>query len=164
MEVAIAARKGRFCETTSCGTARLFGECDHPPCGNWDNYLYPVASWYGTSAAEKALSAAYRTGQRFGAHHLVDVLVGNATARIRDLGHHRRKTFGFGTELDGRRWLSVIRQLLAQRLLLPDPDGHGGLALAPTAAHVLRGAHAVPFRQEVPRERGATAHLAVPGR
>ena len=145
-----------FCETTSCRRQALlgyFGERDHSPCGNCDNCRNPVASWDGTIAAQKALSAVYRTGQRFGAHHLIDVLVGNATARIRDLGHDRLKTFGVGTELDGRQWLSVIRQLLAQGLLLPDPDGHGGLALAPSAGDVLRGARTVGFRQEVPRER-----------
>jgi ATP-dependent DNA helicase RecQ len=145
-----------FCETTSCRRQALlgyFGERDHPPCGNCDNCRNPVTSWDGTIAAQKALSAVYRTGQRFGAHHLIDVLVGNATARIRDLGHDRLKTFGVGTELDGRQWLSVIRQLLAQGLLLPDPDGHGGLALAPSAGDVLRGARTVGFRQEVPRER-----------
>jgi ATP-dependent DNA helicase RecQ len=145
-----------YCETISCRRQVLlgyFGERDHPPCGNCDNCRNPVESWDGTIAAQKALSAVYRTGQRFGAHHLVDVLLGNATPRIRDLGHDRLKTFGVGTELDGRRWLSVIRQLLAQGLLLPDPEGHGGLTLAPTASEVLRGTRSVGFRQEAPRER-----------
>ncbi len=106
-----------FCETVSCRRQALlgyFGERDHPPCGNCDNCRDPVASWDGTVAAQNALSAVYRTGQRFGAHHLVDVLVGNATERIRGFGHDRIKTFGVGTELDGRAWLSVIRQLLAK--------------------------------------------------
>jgi ATP-dependent DNA helicase RecQ len=152
-----------FCETISCRRQVLlgyFGERDHPPCGNCDNCRNRVASWDGTIAAQKALSAVYRTGQRFGAHHLVDVLVGNATPRIRDLGHDRLKTFGVGTEFDGRQWLSVIRQLLAQGLLLPDPDGHGGLALSPSAAEVLRGSRTVGFRQEVPRERTGRRKIA----
>ncbi len=145
-----------FCETVSCRRQALlgyFGERDHPPCGNCDNCREPVASWDGTVAAQKALSAVYRTGQRFGAHHLVDVLVGNATERVRHFGHDRIKTFGVGTELDGRGWLSVIRQLLAQGQLLPDPEGHGGLALAPSAGEVLRGARDVRFRSEAPHER-----------
>ena len=106
-----------------------FGERDRPPCGNCDNCRDPPESWDGTVAAQKALSAAYRTGERFGAHHLADVLVGNRTERVARFGHDRIKTFGAGTELDARAWLSVIRQLVAQSHLLPDPEGHGGLQL-----------------------------------
>jgi len=145
-----------YCETVSCRRQALlgyFGERDHPACGNCDNCRTPVASWEGTIAAQKALSAVYRTGQRFGAHHVVDVLVGNATERVRRFGHDGLKTFGVGTELDTRGWLSVIRQLLAHGDLLPDPEGHGGLALAPRAGEVLRGARAVRFRSDTPRER-----------
>ena len=145
-----------FCETVSCRRQALlgyFGERDHLPCGNCDNCRDPVASWDGTIAAQKALSAVYRTGQRFGAHHLVDVLVGNATERIRQFGHDRVKTFGVGTELDGTGWLSLIRQLVAQGHLLPDPDGHGGLVLGPNAGDVLRGARELRFRAEAPRGR-----------
>jgi ATP-dependent DNA helicase RecQ len=130
-----------------------FGERDHPPCGNCDNCRDPVASLDGTVAAQKALSAVYRTGQRFGAQHLVDVLVGNATDRIRQLGHDRLKTFGVGSELDRTGWQSVIRQLLAQGFLLPDPEGHGGLVLADGGAEVLRGHREVRLRSEVRRER-----------
>src|SRR6202035_756501 len=74
-------------------------ERQNEPCGNCDNCRGPAAeSWDGTVAAQKALSAVYRTGQRFGAHHLVDVLTGNATERVRRFGHDRLKTFGVGTE------------------------------------------------------------------
>jgi ATP-dependent DNA helicase RecQ len=145
-----------FCETVSCRRQALlgyFGERDHPPCGNCDNCRVPAASWDGTVAAQKALSAVYRTGQRFGAQHVADVLVGNATERIRHFGHERVKTFGVGTELDRTGWLSVIRQLLAQGHLLPDPDGHGGLVLAPGAGDVLRGARELRFRTDTPGER-----------
>jgi ATP-dependent DNA helicase RecQ len=144
-----------FCETVSCRRQALlgyFGERDHPPCGNCDNCRDPVASWDGTVAAQKAMSAVYRTGQRFGAQHLVDVLVGNATERICRFGHDRIKTFGVGTELDRAGWLSVVRQLLAQGHLLPDPDGHGGLVLAPSAGEVLRGSREVRLRSEPPRD------------
>ena len=157
-----------FCETGSCRRQVLlgyFGERDHPPCGNCDNCRNPVESWDGTVAAQKALSAVYRTGQRFGAHHLVDVLIGNATERIRSFGHDRVKTFGVGTEFDRSGWLSVIRQLLAQGYLLTDPEG--GLALAPNAGEVLRGARELRFRSEVPRERAtrrkSSAKLAAEG-
>jgi ATP-dependent DNA helicase RecQ len=131
-----------------------FGERDHKPCGNCDNCREPAASRDGTIAAQKALSAVYRTGQRFGAQHLVDVLVGNATERIRRLGHDRIKTFAVGTELDRAGWLSVLRQLLAQGYLQPDPDGHGGLALAPQAGEVLRGNCEVRLRPDAAREPG----------
>jgi ATP-dependent DNA helicase RecQ len=145
-----------FCETISCRRQVLlgyFGERHHQPCGNCDNCRDPAESSDGTVAAQKALSAAYRTGQRFGAHHLADVLTGKATERVKRLGHDELKTFGVGTEFDAQGWLSVIRQLLAQGHLLPDPDGHGGLMLAPSATEVLRGAREFRFRHDPPRER-----------
>jgi ATP-dependent DNA helicase RecQ len=143
-----------FCETVGCRRQALlgyFGERDRPPCGNCDNCRSPPRSWDGKIAAQKALSAAYRTGQRFGAHHLADVLVGNRNERIARFGHDRIKTFGVGTELDAPAWLSVIRQLVAQGHLLPDPEGHGGLILGPSAREVLRGECAVRFRTEPKR-------------
>jgi ATP-dependent DNA helicase RecQ len=157
-----------YCEAVSCRRQILlgyFGETDHPPCGNCDNCRTPVPSWDGTIAAQKALSAVYRTGQRFGTRHLVDVLLGAETERIVRLGHNRLKTFGVGTELDRRGWLSVFRQLVAQGFALPDVAGHGGLSLAPAAAEILRGTRTVRFRIDAPtRERqssrpkaGATA-------
>jgi ATP-dependent DNA helicase RecQ len=126
-----------------------FGELDHPPCGTCDNCRSPVRSWDGTIAAQKALSAIYRTGQRFGTRHLVDVLLGAETERILRLGHNRLKTFGVGTEFDRRGWLSVFRQLVAQGFALPDISGHGGLSLAPAAAQVLRGTRPVRFRLDM---------------
>jgi ATP-dependent DNA helicase RecQ len=140
-----------YCEAVSCRRQVLlgyFGEAEHSPCGNCDNCRTPVPSWDGTIAAQKALSAIYRTGQRFGTRHLVDVLLGAETERIVRLGHNRLKTFGVGAELDRRGWLSVFRQLVAQGLVLPDVAGHGGLSLAPGAAEVLRGTQTVRFRLE----------------
>jgi ATP-dependent DNA helicase RecQ len=153
-----------YCEAVSCRRQVLlgyFGEGDHPPCGNCDNCRTPVPSWDGTVAAQKALSAVYRTGQRFGAHHLVDVLVGNATERVVRLKHDRLKTFGVGTELDRRGWLSVFRQLVAQGFVLPDLAGHGGLALAPAAAEILRGTRTVRLRLD---PRGPTRQSPKPDR
>jgi ATP-dependent DNA helicase RecQ len=140
-----------YCEAVSCRRQVLlgyFGETEHPPCGNCDNCRTPVPSWDGTIAAQKALSAIYRTGQRFGTRHLVDVLLGAETERIVRLGHNRLKTFGVGAELDRRGWLSVFRQLVAQGLVVPDVAGHGGLSLAPGAAEILRGIKTVHFRLE----------------
>jgi ATP-dependent DNA helicase RecQ len=138
-----------YCEAGSCRRQVLlgyFGETDHPACGSCDNCRAPVPTWDGTVAAQKALSAVYRTGQRFGAHHLVDILVGNATERVVRLKHDRLKTFGVGTELDRRGWLSVFRQLAAQGFVSTDLAGHGGLTLAPAAAEILRRTRTVRFR------------------
>ena len=159
-----------YCETASCRRQVLlgyFGERDRPSCGNCDNCRNPGAeSWDGTIAAQKALSAVYRTGQRFGAHHLIDVLTGKATERVRQFGHDQLKTFGVGAELDARGWLSVIRQLIAQGQLVPDPGGHGGLTLAPGASEVLRGQRELRFRREpaaAPSRRRRTAAAAPAG-
>jgi ATP-dependent DNA helicase RecQ len=156
-----------FCETMSCRRQVLlgyFGERHHEPCGNCDNCRGPATeSWDGTVAAQKALSAVYRTGQRFGAHHLVDVLIGHATERVKRLGHDQLKTFGVGGEIDSQGWLSVIRQLIAQGHLLPDPEGHGGLMLAPGAQEILRGTRELRFRRDPPRERGRRRKAAGTG-
>jgi ATP-dependent DNA helicase RecQ len=159
-----------YCETVACRRQVLlgyFGETDHPPCGNCDNCATPVPSWDGTVAAQKALSAIYRTGQRFGARHLVDVLLGAETERILRFGHQRLKTFGVGAELDRRGWMSVYRQLVAQGLALPDIAGYGGLLLGPGAAEVLRGMRAVRFRAEPERRERPTSRAdrksATPG-
>jgi ATP-dependent DNA helicase RecQ len=152
-----------FCETVSCRRQALlgyFGEREHPPCGNCDNCRNPVASRDGTVEAQKVLSAVYRTGQRFGAHHLADVLVGKATDRAVRFGHDRLKTFGVGTEHDQAGWMSVIRQLLAQGWLLPDPEGHGGLILGDTAPEILRGTSEVRLRAERARERASSRKRA----
>jgi ATP-dependent DNA helicase RecQ len=144
-----------YCETASCRRQVLlgyFGEPDHPPCGYCDNCREPVASWDGTVAAQKALSAIYRTGQRFGAHYLVDVLLGADNERIKRLGHDRLKTFGIGGELDRSGWLSVFRQLVAQGLVTPDLAGHGGLSLTPAATEILRGVKSVHFRLDRQRQ------------
>jgi len=145
-----------YCEAINCRRQVLlgyFGETDHPPCGNCDNCRTPVPNWDGTIAAQKALSAIYRTGQRFGTRHLMDVLLGAETERILKLGHNRLKTFGVGTELDRRGWLSVFRQLIAQGFVLSDIAGQGGLSLAPSAAEVLRGTRTVQFRRDERSDR-----------
>jgi ATP-dependent DNA helicase RecQ len=138
-----------YCEAATCRRQVLlgyFGERDHPPCGNCDNCLRPARVWDGLVAAQKALSAVFRTGQRFGVAHLVDVLLGRMTDRVRQFGHDKLKTFGIGTELGKREWQSVFRQLVAQGHLAVDVEGHGGLHLTPSAPGVLRGETAVAFR------------------
>ncbi|HEX7039916.1 MAG TPA: DNA helicase RecQ [Trueperaceae bacterium] len=157
-----------YCETAGCRRQALlayFGEELPGPCGNCDTCLEPVETFDGTVAAQKLLSTVARTGQRFGVGHLIDVLLGKATDRVRSLRHDRLSTFGIGTELDGAGWRSVVRQLLAGGQLVPDPDGYGGLRLGPRAAAVLRGEAEVVLRRDrvAPRtRRRAGARAAEP--
>ncbi|MFW6339592.1 MAG: DNA helicase RecQ [Wenzhouxiangella sp.] len=140
-----------YCEHPGCRRPPLlsyFGE-DHPgACGQCDNCRNPPEVWDATEAARKALSCVYRTGQRFGAGHVSDVLLGNASDRIAALGHDRLSTFGIGAELDRRGWQSVLRQLLALGHLQPDPAGHGGLQLGERCRPLLKGEEQVQLRRD----------------
>ena len=121
-----------FVEAARCRRQVLlahFGETLAEPCGNCDVCLEPTATVDVTDSARKALSAVYRTGERFGAAHLVDVLVGADNERIRALGHERLAVYGLGKELDRSQWRGLFRQLVAANMLVPDPEGHGGLQL-----------------------------------
>ncbi|WP_322758691.1 DNA helicase RecQ [Synechococcus sp. CBW1107] len=133
-----------FTEAASCRRQvllRHFGEALDQPCGNCDACLEPQTRHDVTVAAQKLLSAVHRTGHRFGAAHLVDVLLGASTERIRSLGHDGLSVYGIGTELDKEQWRALIRQLCALGLLEPVPEGHGGLRWGAEAAvrPVLRG-------------------------
>ncbi len=145
-----------YCESTRCRRQLLlggFGE-DYPrACGNCDNCLDPPRTRDGTVLAQKALSCVYRTGQRFGAAHLADVLLGRDTERVRQWGHQQLSTFGIGTDLDERGWKGVFRQLVALGLLDVDIEGHGSLRLAEAARAVLRGERRIELREEAPRSR-----------
>jgi ATP-dependent DNA helicase RecQ len=145
-----------YCETASCRRQVLlgyFGEHDHAACGNCDNCLKPARMWDGVVAAQKAISAVVRTGQRFGVAYLADLLVGRASDRMKSLGHDQLKTFGVGAEFGKRQWHSVFRQLVAQGHLAVDIEGHGGLRLGDTASAVLRGQVPVPLRDDAVEER-----------
>jgi ATP-dependent DNA helicase RecQ len=113
--------------------------------------------WDGTVAAQKALSCAFRTGQRFGAGHLIDVLLGNETDRMVQWGHRELSTFGIGRELDKKQWQAVFRQLVAYGLLAVDHTGYGALKLTPASRAVLAGGERISFRhvREAKRERTA---------
>jgi len=140
-----------FCETADCRRRvllRYFGEERDEPCGNCDTCLDPVQTFDGTVAAQKMLSTVVRTGQRFGAGHLTDVLLGKRTQRVEALGHDRVSTFGIGGDLDERGWRSVARQLVAGGQLTTDADGHGSLRIGPAAAEVLRGEATVELRED----------------
>ncbi len=139
-----------YCETMRCRRQVLlanFGE-DYPQaCGNCDNCLTPPKAWDGTEAARKALSCVYRTGQRFGAAHLIDVLRGSDGERVRQFGHDRLSVHGVGKELDARAWRGVFRQLVAMGLLDVDAEGHGGLRLTESSRPVLTGGQTVMLRK-----------------
>jgi ATP-dependent DNA helicase RecQ len=149
-----------YCETTRCRRQVLlayFGETLATPCGNCDRCLEPVETFDGTEAARKLLSAVYRTGQRFGGAHVVDVLLGADTERIRALGHDQLSVYGIGKEFSKPEWRSILRQLTAAGLLVVDTAGHGGLSLGPDCRAVLRGERSVELRRDTKGRRGRTA-------
>ena len=151
-----------YCETTRCRRQVLleyFGDRLDAPCGNCDICLEPPESFDGTVAAQKALSCVYRTGQRFGAGHVIDVLLGGETERIRRLGHDRLSTYDIGGELSRDEWRSVFRQLVAMGMLVVDVAGHGGLRLGDGARDVLRGDREVRLRKETVRKKTAAAKV-----
>ena len=160
-----------YCETVQCRRALLlnyFGET-RAACGNCDTCLEPPETWDATIAAQKALSAALRTGQRFGAGYLIDILLGRATTRIVEYGHDKLPTFGCGQPLSENEWRSVIRQLIAADLLHADPDRYNGLRVTETARPVLKGEtslrlrHAAAKRRKERRGRNTGVGLATHG-
>ncbi|MBD3336333.1 MAG: DNA helicase RecQ [Candidatus Eisenbacteria bacterium] len=152
-----------YCEVDTCRRQvllRYFGEEHGGLCGNCDTCLHPPETFDGTEAAQKALSCVARTGQRFGALHLIDVLRGRSTPRVAKLGHDRLPTFGVGADLDEWQWRSILRQLVARNLLRVDPRGYGGLQLTPRSRPVLRGRESVALRRDLlqgPRDDRAPA-------
>ncbi len=144
-----------LCETVECRRVQLlayFGQ-QAGPCGNCDTCTDPPQTWDGTVPAQKLLSAVWRLAdrrQRYGAGHVVDILLGQATERVTQLGHTDLTVFGIGTELDAGEWRGVVRQLLAQQLLAV-ADGYGTLTLTPGSSAVLRGERTVALRREAPR-------------
>jgi ATP-dependent DNA helicase RecQ len=140
-----------YCETVTCRRQLLleyFGETLPDPCGNCDTCLEPVKTFDGTEAAQKLLSCVVRTGQRFGALYVIDVLLGNENERITRFGHDQLSTYGIGGDFDSWQWRSIIRQLVTRGLLAVDLEGYGGLRLTPAARSVLQGETKLLLRQE----------------
>ncbi|MGD0962222.1 MAG: RecQ family ATP-dependent DNA helicase, partial [Methylomonas sp.] len=151
-----------LCETVGCRRQALlayFGDELRQGCGNCDTCLEPAATWDGSTAAQQALSAIYRTGQRFGVNYLIDVLRGKDDGRIKLFGHHLQSTFGIGQALDETQWRSVFRQLVARSLVEVDLEGHGSLKLTAACRPVLRGEQTLmlrkDIRQDAPKPRRA---------
>ena len=155
-------------ETTDCRRRHLlgyFGEDLPEPCGNCDNCLSPPQTMDGTEAAQKALSAVYRTGQKFGITYLVKILLGKDDERIIANGHDLLPTFGVGRSLSNQQWRMVFRQLIAQGFLLADHEGYGGVVLSETCRPLLKGEVSFHLRavreQRLKRAKSSEASVAV---
>ncbi|SDW45792.1 ATP-dependent DNA helicase RecQ [Nitrosomonas oligotropha] len=151
----VAARKLEamlsLCETTTCRRLRMlsyFGETtdDMAACGNCDVCLNPPQVWDATVEVQKALSCVYRAGQNFGTGHLIDILRGNLTERVKEWHHDRLTTFGIGKELPEKTWRAVFRQIIALGLLSADSESHGALHLTEASRSVLKGQQTVQLR------------------
>jgi len=140
-----------WCEVTGCRRRPLlayFGDTLDEDCGNCDGCLTPAKTWDGTEAAQKLLSAVYRSGQRFGAAHLVDVLLGNATDKVRQNRHDELSVYGVGQDLPATTWRSVARQLIVGGYLRSDASRFGALVLTDSSRGVLRGETPLLLRQD----------------
>ena len=140
-----------LCEITTCRRQTLlqyFDEHLAQPCGNCDTCITPVQTWDGTNAARKALSCVYRTGQRFGVSHLIDVLLGKSTAKIEQFQHQQLSTFAIGTELEIQQWHSVFRQLVSRGYIYADMDSYGALKLTDKCRPLLRGEESIELRKD----------------
>jgi ATP-dependent DNA helicase RecQ len=138
-----------LCESAGCRRVRLlgyFGEAAEP-CGNCDNCLAPPQTWNATEASRKALSCIYRTGQRFGAMHLIDVPRGRDTERVSQWNHDQLSVFGIGADVDEGAWRGVFRQLVALGYARPDHEAYGALKLTEASRAVLRGEREVEMRR-----------------
>ncbi len=148
-----------FCEAPTCRRRTLlayFGEATEP-CGNCDVCIDPVDMIEGLEVGQQALSAVLRTGQRFGAVHIIDVLRGAKTEKILSLGHDRLPTHGVGAAMDKNTWRSIIRQLVAAGFLSLDIAGYGGLKLTADGQGLLRGEGSFSYRADTVRRKSATA-------
>lgn len=155
------------CETPGCRRQAVlahFGEAHPGNCGNCDTCLTPVETWDGTDAAIKALAAVYRTGERFGTGHLIDVLLGKENEKTTRFGHVDMPVFGAGCDIPSKTWQSVYRQLLAAGLVSVDHDAFGALKLEPEARAVFKRERDVRFRKDRPTSgkssRGASSSSA----
>ncbi len=138
-----------LCETTACRRKVLlnyFGDHYDEKCNHCDTCLNPVKSWDGTVAAQKALSTVFRTGQKFGVAHLVDVLIGEETIKVRDFSHQDLSVFGIGKDYSQDKWRSIFRQLIAADFLKINMEKYGSLMLTEKSASILRNKKKIFFR------------------
>ncbi len=143
-----------FCEISSCRRQNLlqyFGEEMENACGNCDTCLSPVETWDASEMAQKAMSCVYRTEQRFGVGHLIDVLLGKETAKVKQFNHQHSSTFGIAKDSNDRQLRSVFRQLIARAYLSVDVEGYGSIRLTEKSRPVLRGEERLYLRKESQR-------------
>ncbi len=142
-----------ICETAGCRRQSIlahFGEAHGGACGNCDTCLKPVETWDGTEAAIKALAAVYRTGERFGTGHVIDVLMGTVNEKTERFGHVDMPVFGAGKDIPARTWQSIFRQLLANGFLSVDHTAFGAMKLEEQARPVFKRERQVFFRKDRP--------------
>ena len=140
-----------LCEVTGCRRQVLlnyFGDTLQEPCGNCDSCLNPAETWDATEAARKALSCVFRTGQRFGVNHIIDVLLAKATDKVTQHSHTQLSTWGIGQELSNNQWRSVFRQLVAHGYLHVNAEAFGAFQLTELCRPVLRGEKTLFLRKE----------------
>ena len=150
-------------EALACRRANLlkyFDETD-VTCGNCDLCDTPVEVFDGTTAVRKALSAMLRTEEWFGAGHLIDILLGNETDKIRERGHSDLPTYGVGKEYDKREWQAVFRQMMGHDLVRPDAARHGALRMTDAALPILRGEASISLRRDSIRAAASQRRPAV---
>ncbi len=138
-------------EALKCRRQKLlayFGEVMEQPCGNCDLCESPPETFDGTTAVRKALSAMLRTEERFGANHLIDILLGKSTAKITQRGHHHLQTFGIGTEYSKPEWQAIFRQMTGRDLVRPDMERYGALRMRESARAILRGEESIDLRRD----------------
>lgn len=141
-----------WCETNTCrrrALLRYFGEARDEACGNCDVCVNPPKTWNATEAAQKLLSNIYRTGQRFGSGHVIDVLRGKDNQKIQQFGHHKLTTYGIGADRSDKQWRSIIRQLLVQNYLLVNEEQYGALQLTEKARGLLKGEIEIFLREGI---------------
>ena len=141
-----------LCEEIRCRRQALlayFDEVLAQPCGNCDNCVDGVQTWDATEPARQALSAIFRSGQRYGVGHLVDILLGRDNERVRTMGHQHLTVFGVGKALGEAEWRTLFRQLVARGLADVDLDGYGGLRLTERCRPLLRGEVSLQLRRDL---------------
>jgi ATP-dependent DNA helicase RecQ len=153
-----------LCETVGCRRVRLlsyFGQ-ESTPCGNCDTCLNPPVSYDATVPVQKLLSAIYRVDQRFGASHVMDVLRGIDSDKVRQWKHDQLSTFGIGSDISEQEWRAILRQVIALGLVAVDHDAYNSLKLTADARPVLRGEHKVQLRRYEKPVRQKRASSAKP--
>ncbi len=141
-----------LCEITTCRRQtllRYFGDTLSQACGNCDSCLTPAQTWDATEPVRMALSCVYRTGQRFGAGHVIDVLRGADNEKVNSFAHHQLSTYGIGKHITADEWKSIFRQLVARGFLDVDAQAYGGLKLNDSCRAILRGEETIQLRRDI---------------